>query len=72
MQLKQVLKQESQDTQDDEETTQGYSSTDKNIFHRAIDPLHDDDKNQNKSGALCIVGFIGGPLSDNTVIIPPF
>ena len=38
----------------------------------AIDPLHDDVKNQNKPVALCIVGFIGGPLSDNTVIIPPF
>ena len=25
-----------------------------------IDPLHDDVKNQNKPGALCIVGFIGG------------
>ena len=37
----------------------------------SIDPLHDDAKNQNKPGALCIVGFIGGPLSDNTVIIPP-
>ena len=37
-----------------------------------IDPLHDDVKNQNKPGALCIVGFIGGPLSDNTVIITPF
>ena len=38
----------------------------------AMDPLHDDVKNQNKPGALCIVEFIGGPLSDNTVIIPPF
>jgi len=37
-----------------------------------IDPLHDDVKKQNKPGALCIVGFIRGPLSDNTVIIPPF
>ena len=25
-----------------------------------IDPLHDDVKNQNKPGALRIVGFIGG------------
>ena len=24
-----------------------------------IDPLHDDVKNQNKPGAVCIVGFIG-------------
>ena len=37
-----------------------------------IDPLHDDVKNQNKPGALCIVGCIGSPLSDNTVIIRPF
>ena len=37
-----------------------------------IDPLHDDIKNQNKPTALCIVGFIGGPPSDNTVIFPPF
>ena len=29
-----------------------------------IDPLQDDVKNQNKPGALCIVGFIGGPLRD--------
>ena len=36
------------------------------------EPLHDDVKNQNKPGALCIVGFIGGPLSDNTMIILPF
>ena len=39
---------------------------------KPIDPLHDDVINQNKPVALCIVGFIGGPLSDNTVIIPPF
>jgi len=32
-----------------------------------IDPLHDDVKNQNKPDALCIVGFIEGLLSDNTV-----
>ena len=32
----------------------------------------DDVKNQNKPDALCIVGFIGGSLSDNTVIIPMF
>jgi len=29
-------------------------------------------KTKNKPGALCIVGFIGCSLSDNTVIIPPF
>ena len=32
----------------------------------------DDVKNQNKPAALCIVGFIGDPLSDNTVIIRHF
>jgi len=36
-----------------------------------IDPLHDDVKNQNKPGALCIVGFIGGPLSDN-ILTPAY
>jgi len=43
-----------------------------NYIMMSIDPLHDDVKNQNKPGALCIVEFIGGPLSDITVIIPPF
>jgi len=33
---------------------------------------HDDVKNHNKPAALCIVEFIGGQLSDNTMIIPPF
>ena len=30
---------------------------------------HDDVKNQNKPAALCIVGFIGGPLSVNPAIL---
>jgi len=38
----------------------------------SISLKHDDVTNQNKPVALCIVGFIGGPLSDNTVIFPPF
>jgi len=42
------------------------------LFFFRIDPLHDDVKNQNKPGALCIVGFIGGPLRDSIMIIPPF
>jgi len=36
---------------------------------QSIDPLHDDVKNQNKPGTLCIVGIIGVPLSDNTAIL---
>jgi len=38
----------------------------------SISLKHDDVTNQNKPAALCIVGFIGGPLSDNTGIFPPF
>jgi len=41
------------------------------FFSVSISLKHDDVKNQNKQAALCIVGFIGAPLSDNTVIIPP-
>ena len=41
-------------------------------FNISYHNKHDDVKSQNKPAALCIVGFIGGPLSDNTVIIPPF
>ena len=41
-----------------------------NIPIEIIDLLHDDVKNQNKPGALCIVGFIRGPLSDNIGIFP--
>jgi len=37
-----------------------------------IEPLLDEVKNQNKPGTLYIVGFIGVPLRDNIVIIPPF
>jgi len=36
----------------------------------SISLRHDDIKNQNKPAAL--VGFIGGQLSNNTVIILPF
>ncbi|KAK2164706.1 hypothetical protein LSH36_60g06037 [Paralvinella palmiformis] len=39
---------------------------------QAIILKHDDVTNQNKLAVLCIVGFIGGPLSDNTGIFPPF
>ena len=37
-------------------------------FVNVISLKHDDVTSQNKPAALCIVGFIGGPLSDNTVI----
>jgi len=41
-------------------------------FQNWISLKHDDVKNQNKPAELCIVGFIGGPLNNNTVIILPF
>ena len=37
-------------------------------WRHGISLKHDDATNQNKPAALCIVGFIGGPLSDNTGI----
>jgi len=42
------------------------------LYVHRISLRHDDVKSQNKPAALCILGFIGGPLSDYTVIIPPF
>ena len=41
-------------------------------IYTVISLKHDDVKNQNKPAVLCIVGFIGGLLSNNTMIIQPF